>query len=626
MSFLSIDFLFVFFITIILQACTVQQGANSGGVSSTNNNQNPPIVNQPPSTNNPPSSQVKVLSLWSRSPVQAAGYMATATDNLETLNRQSVALYDLNNLSGNLMGSNVNVYYKPEEMTSPKVTAYGSSRIPWSNRDFQAYMTYAHASAAYKYIKTLYPTLNFQIHGKNLFPIPTFSDLRGSAFETGYVPNYSSSVPGALMFYREDSVSFPYNTNDEADAIYHEVGHSFQHVLNASVMETSGNYDMDMLLEGLADFFAASALRDDKFGLYLEANAPVAYGPDNRTGPNQQRRMDGDVTYPNGYVGEFHLDGRVISSALNDIRKYFDNETVIVFQPTRTSIQWAARLALTKDQAFDRVFVASHEALREMIPSSTILFYTQKLIDKLMLADWSASCGTDASCLSRVRSDIQSILISRGIYKSSNLRSVAFSAGGTGGSQDVIFSDNFYAMPLSSSSGYSNTNSYVDKCEALLVVPSFSLNTGVQQSIYDVNFRLKAAYGLSAFHAIDVLTAPSSASSQEGLKLFGFLLPGENTYQAIANGRFYNDHQGSHLASTSLTSINPSPLGWAVRAPASAQVSANTSDANSTGKITFDIRYRPFEVLNAPSAIYSSYTFTQSIHVANGAADFCSKN
>ena len=624
MVFLSSDFLFVFFITIILQACTVQQGVNSGGVSSTNNNQNPPIVNQPPSTNNPPSSQVKFLSLWSRSPVQAAGYMAKAIDNLESLSRQSVALYDLNNLSGNLMGSNVNVYYKPEEMTSPKVTAYGSSRIPWSNRDFQAYMTYAHTSAAYKYIKTLYPTLNFQIRGKNLLPIPAFSDLRGSAFETGYIPNYSSSVPGALMFYREDSVSFPYNTNDEADAIYHEVGHSFQHVLNASVMETPGNYDMDMLLEGLADFFAASALRDDKFGLYLEANAPVAYGPDNRTGPNQQRRMDGDVTYPNGYVGEFHLDGRVVSSALNDIRKYFNNEPVTLFQPTKATIQWAARLALTKDQAFDRVFVASHEALREMIPSSTILFYTQKLIDKLMLADWSASCGIDASCLSRVRSDIQSILISRGIYKSSNLRSVAFSAGGIGGSQDVIFSDNFYAMPLSSSSGYSNTNSNVDKCEALLLFPSFSLKTGLQQSIYDVNFRLKAAYGLSAFRGIDVLAA--STNPQNGLKLFGFLLSGENTYQAITTGRFYKDHQGSHLASTSLTSINPSPLGWAVRAPASSQVSANLYDTSSTGKISFDISYRPFEVLNAPSSIYSSYTFTQSIHVAYGAADFCSKN
>jgi hypothetical protein len=141
-----------------------------------------------------------------------------------------------------------------------------------------------------------------------------------------------------------------------------------------------------------------------------------------------------------------------------------------------------------------------------------------------------------------------------------------------------------------------------------------------------MSFRLTSSFGLSSFHGIDVLSSSSSTSSQNGLKLFGFLLPGESTYQAERSLRFYNDHQAAHLASTSLTPANPSPLGWAVRAPANSQILTNLEDANSTGKITYQISFRPFEVLNAPSSIYSSLKITQSIHVAYGASDFCSKN
>ncbi len=592
--------------SFFLQSCLVQQ-APEGGITSPGNNSTP--------------NQTNTLGLWSRSPVQSAGYMIDAGDNLEILNRQSVPLYDLLSSNGNLNGSTVNVYYSTDDKNSPRVNAYGSSKIPWSNKDFQAYMVYAHASGAYKYIQSLFPDINFQVNGKNLFPIPAFAFIKGSPFDTGYAINYSSSQLGALMFYSEENSSFPYNVSDEADVIYHEVAHSFQHVLNPGVMENPGNYDMDMLLEALSDFFAASAFRDDRILLYLESNSP-SYGAD-RTGSNQRRRLDGDVTFPQGYVGEFHLDGRVIASALNDIRKYLSNQNVILFQPVGKTIRWAAPMPLTTSQAFDKVLVSSHEALREMLPTSTVLFFTQKLEEKLMETNWLPFCGGNASCVARLRDDVLSILVSRGIYKSNNLRTNSFSVGIEGSGRDIIFQNTLNFFPLSPSSGYSNTNAVIDKCEALLLTPNFYLSSGVSHSVYDVLFRLKSSMGLSSYRSIDLLSA-TSTSSAKTLKLFGFILPGEDTFDAITSNRFYDDHQGSHLTSTSLSPQIPSALGWAVRAPSA--LYQNDGSNTGRGAITYEISFRPYDILNAPNSVYSVLNVTQSVYVYPGATDFCSKN
>lgn len=611
-----------FFLGCFLQACLVQK-APERALSSTNNSQNPPTGNQPPTTDSTGSNQSNTLALWGRSPIQAAGYKVTAKDNLESLSRQNVVLYNLNSSTGNLSGSTVNVYYNSNEMTSPRVTAYGSSKIPWSNRDFQAYMVYGHASSAYKYIQSLFPNISFQVNGKNLFPIPVFALIKGYPFDTGYIVNYSSSKLGALKFYGEDDAGFPYNVSDEADVVYHEVGHSFQHILNPSVMENSGYYDMDMLLEALSDFFAASALRDDKILLYLEANSPL-YGA-SRTGFNQIRRLDGTLSFPNSYVGEFHLDGRVVASALNDVRKYLSNQVILVSQPVNKTIQWMAPKPLTTGQAFDKVLVSSHEALRQMLPTSTILFFSQKFLDNLMLGDWSSFCASDASCVSRLRSDVESILISRGIYKANNLRTTPFSVGLANSGKEIIFNNFLNFFPLSPTSGYSNTNSVIDKCEALLLSPNFYL-TSKLNSLYDITFKLKSVFGLSSFKSIDVLTSSITSNTEKTKKLFGFILPSEGTFQAIASNRYYDDHQGSHLTSTSLSPEIPSALGWAVRAPAKAPVSESALDDSSRGAVTYQISFRPYDVLNAPSSVYSSLDITQSIYVYSGAVDFCSKN
>jgi hypothetical protein len=606
------NFFSLLFMSFFLQSCLVQQ-APERGMTSPGNNSTP--------------NQTNTLGLWSRSPVQSAGYLVDAGDNLEILNRQSVVLYDLLSSNGNLNGSTVNVYYSPNDKNSPRLNAYGSSKIPWSNKDFQAYMVYAHTSGAYRYIQSLFPDIKFEVNGKNLFPVPAFALVKGSPFETGYIVNYSSSQLGALMFYGEDDPSFPYNVSDEADVIYHEVAHSFQHVLNPSVMETPGYYDMDMLLEALADFFAASALRDDKILLYLEANSP-SYGAD-RNGSNQIRRLDGSLSFPKSYVGEYHLDGRVIASALNDVRKYLTNQIVIVSQPTSKSLRWLASKPLTTSQAFDKVLVSSHEALRVMLPTSTVLFFTQKFLDNLMEGDWSVYCGVDLSCENRLRSDVISILVSRGIYKSSNdLRSKSFSVGllddmGINPSgAEIIFDKTLKFFPLSPSNGYSNVDASVDKCEALLVTPNFYLASGVAHSVYDTLFRLKSSLGLSSYRSIDLLSA-SSTSSAKTLKLFGFILPGEDTFEAITSNRFYDDHQGSHLTSTSLSPENPSALGWAARAPA--VLYPNDRSNTGRGAITYEMSFRPFELLNAPNSVYSVLNITQSVYVS-GTANFCSKN
>jgi hypothetical protein len=187
---------------------------------------------------------------------------------------------------------------------------------------------------------------------------------------------------------------------------------------------------------------------------------------------------------------------------------------------------------------------------------------------------------------------------------------------------EIIFDKTLKFFPLSPSNGYSNVDASVDKCEALLVTPNFYLASGVAHSVYDTLFRLKSSLGLSSYRSIDLLSA-SSTSSAKTLKLFGFILPGEDTFEAITSNRFYDDHQGSHLTSTSLSPENPSALGWAARAPA--VLYPNDRSNTGRGAITYEMSFRPFELLNAPNSVYSVLNITQSVYVS-GTANFCSKN
>jgi len=577
------------------------------------------------------------LQLWSRGPQQAANppdYTLDSRDPLNNLGRQSVPLFDLSSANGNLTGPNLHVYYSKSTSdgpgkSTPLVSSWNGQKIPWDRKEFKSFMLYAHGSKAIRYMRDLFPNLNFSVRGKGVLPLYAYSSVNDNPLKTKYEINKDGRVGNIMFFQYSDDT---YNPSDEADTIYHEFAHMFQHVLNPNVLETGGNYDMDMLLEALADFFAASAVRDERILEYLSSNAQHLFSANNRTGKNHQRKMGNSLKFPSNFVGDFHLDARVVSSALNDVRRYLEGQTVTLYQDcsSNCTAKWnSTSNYMIRADAFDTANILAHEALREVIPTSSIIHYSEKFLAAVSARSWSAQCGTSSSCKSEIVAELGSILKSRGIHTSKPIRSVAFTSTGTNPELVLNHNGNLYFTTLFSGSGESNSDSKVDRCEAVLVFPDIRVRSGVQASAYDTLFELydqtpssasTQVSGFTSLEGIDRLTqkSPYFDTADLEIKLWGFLLAGENIFNlaGIPTSRYYAQHQLS-VFSPSLNAINsnnPPPVGWALRAP---------STAGAEGYVEFAFSTRPFEVRYVTDDIYSIKAVKQKLTVSSSPSNFC---
>jgi hypothetical protein len=580
-------------------------------------------------------------NLWLRGPIQAAdpdNPTLTARDSLNGLPRQRNTLFDLSSLTGALSGPRLKVFYSEAGdggagRSSPSLAYYTSStEIPWNTKEFRSFMVYSHGSKAIRYMKQLYPGLVFAVRDAPVAPMEAYSSVPDSPLNTRYRVN-SSGKPGNVMFYLDPESSVPYDPADEADAIYHEFGHALQHMLNPDVLESFGNYDIDTLLEAQADFFAASAVRDDQILLYLKSNAPLIFSSINRNGINHDRTMGGDLHFPNDYVGEIHLDARIVSNALNDFRKFIQGLPVNLYQNcgSACTISWTGaqnyfaantsaddQLAL-KAQAFDKANFISFQAFRDLVPLSTLMHFSERLIEQTKVQDWSAQCGTNTTCKNQVVSAMRSILKSRGIFTSNPIRcngSTCTDFGVNGNDPELNLN---FDLSLFFSSFQSPGK--LDPCEKIFVYPNVSLRSNVLATAYDIRFELEAVTGFTSLNDIDSLEEndPLFDNTQDELKLWGFLLPGEAIQDLVGSsdkGRFYLPHQGSFLSLSlslpTLSNSNRPAMGWALRAPESGE-----------GTITFAFSARPFEFRYAEEH-RSYYEVTQSLKV-DGTNNYCSQ-
>lgn len=624
------------FFLFLTAACTVQKSSsNDGGTGS--------------GTTQIGSGVTAQLALWKRGPQQAVDppdYSLDSTDALNSTNitRQPVSLFDLSSDSGKLTGPNLNVYYSKTSSDgpgkdSPSLSVWRNQRVDWDTKEFKAFMLYGHGSRALRYMKELYPSLNFSVRGRALLPLHAYSSIDDNPLNTRYEINQDGRV-GNILFYQEEAEPrVRFNPVDESDAVYHEFAHVFQHVLNPNVLESGGNYDVDMLLEGLADFFAASAARDDTILEYLAVNAQYLFSQNNRTGTKHRRKMSGSSLYfPRDYVGDFHLDARIVSSALNDIRKYLEGQTVNLLQNcgTSCSVRWSTTTPMNTPDAFDMANTLAHDAYREIVPDSTIVHYSERIIAAANRKTWSAQCGSSSTCKSELISEITSILKSRGIHTSNPIRCDSsgtcnpFVISGSTPELRLNTGGNLYFVPLFTNLVESDTDAVLDRCEAILAIPDISIASTVRASLYDMLFEvydtdqksspLRSVTGFSSLNNIDRLTQnlPVFDPYDLEIKLWGFLLPGESIVSLAGNtsSRYYAQHQESVLSPhpNSLTSANPSPLGWALRAP------ANVGDI---GTIEFAISVRPFEVRYAPETVYTNRSMSQKLQVGSNANSFC---
>ena len=599
---------------------------------------------------------VVTRNLWSRGPIQVTGSTSTnAGENLNSLSRQSVPLYDLSSATGTLSGPRLSVFYSEsgdggDGRKSPSLSTFTSSKaIAWDSPEFKSFMLFAHGSRAFRYMRELYPSITYQVRTKSIFPMEAYSNVPDSPLMTRYRVN-TSGKPGNVMFYQDPDGEVPYNPVDESDAIYHEFGHVLQHILNPTVLETFGNYDIDTLLEALADFYAASAVRDDQILLYLRSNAPLVFSENNRTGIQHDRKLGGSLYFPKDYVGDFHLDARIVSNALNDIRKFLQGSTVNLLQDCSSpcTVQWSgaqnyfnsfnttAKQAELKALSFDKANVLAHDALRQLVANSTLVHFSDRLIAVAKAQSWKTQCGSSATCIAQVESGVRSILKSRGIYTSKPIRCTSSTCrefatddpdddSDNSQTQELLLNNdgNLRFFPLFNASNNDTTNgSKVDPCESIIAYPDIKLSSSVQASVYDVLFELNEVSRFSSLKDIDLLSKHGDFydTSEPEIKLWGFLLPGESIVNLVGNlsSRFYQstnmNHQSSMLSPSpyAISSDKPLPLGWALRAPSSGVASVN-----------FAFSARPFEVLYAPASLYTNFFVTQKLTVS-GSQNFCS--
>lgn len=110
-----------------------------------------------------------------------------------------------------------------------------------------------------------------------------------------------------INFFRESDRCV--NTGEIADVIYHEYGHAINSFtypkLNGQGIRSGA------VSEGSADITANMILDDERIGIGFYKNAGVG----------TLRNSDNTLVYPRDLSGEIHLDGRILTGAVWDVRK-----------------------------------------------------------------------------------------------------------------------------------------------------------------------------------------------------------------------------------------------------------------------------------------------------------------
>lgn len=434
-------------------------------------------------------------------------------------------------------------------------------------------------------------------------------DAAASVFSTHY-----DTFLKSMRFYKDSEGALPnFNAGQEADAIYHEACHHFQNVVQPTYMRTSVSDASGALAEGLADFCAAAIVRDDNILSYFKSNAPTIFGASNWNGPKHQRSLRHSLRFPANYVGEIHLDGRVVAGALNDFRRYLAGETIQILGGIcggSCSRKMTSRSALSTEQAWDAVLRLSYMALYYSSASDSLARYSGILKDELQNA-----CSTryQSFCNTETRGVLLEILNGRG------LAPVAVGNAFHVAASDILVDSNlaFVRYPVAGRSGFNDAATVardlsasvavkdVGRCEVLMVYPVIRNNSHLGSRPFSiVNGTIKYA-GVSIQSSSVTTAQVSNYFLDPSNKLVPWLSPAESSGTLISTGprapvvsggsvsfsnqspsRLYADSFGSVFTQPFSADFNQSPVGWTIVAP------PNVGDRMT---ITFKLSLTPFE-------------------------------
>lgn len=449
------------------------------------------------------------------------------------------------------------------------------------------------------------------------------SDASASVFSTHY-----DTVKKTVRFYHDSESDLKnFNAGQEADAIYHETCHHFQNDIQPTYLRNAVSDASGALLEGLADFCAASILRDDNILSYFKANAPTLFGTQNTQGPEHQRSLRNSLKFPDNYVGEIHLDGRIVASALNDFRKYLAGEQITVMTSTcGTNCMRQISSPLSNAVAWDETLRLAYMALYNSSATDSLSRYAGILGEELL-----SGCATRYSkfCNVTTRGVLLEILRGRGLVPSTFGTELHVLA--TDIQVDTALS--FIRYPSSGRSGYNDatvlardasvavTDKDVGRCEVLMVFPNIrnlTLSNGRNLSLVNGSLQLITAdFTNTSIDANAYFPYPTN-------KVLPWLEPGEQSAPLIlatpqvaqvsggrvswvgqTPSRVYADSFGSVFTQPFSESFSDSPVGWTVIMPPNLGDRVTLNFRLSVTPAQSSVAYEKSDVLPSSSTVYS---------------------
>ena len=619
--------------------------------------------------------QDQTTSLIQRSPTVDSGDMSFfATGNLEGVPRTTVVLDKMLDTRSRLRATEFNVYPNSTSKYAPIFYDWAGKRIPVDQQDYRAFAGFYHVSEALKYAtQTAFPSMGSlkltvkssstgcltgpTLTSGGLCPFEVWTDTGGRSFaETAYDPRNSTSTLDMTPVVKlgtpsSGDLSKKFYEVHESDIAAQEFGHLVEHAFARSlVLQAKGNNTaLDAVLEGVADFFAAAKNRDPHIATYFEANADGLLPSDYRFGRAHIRNTENSLYFPAAYMNNRYLDGRVISGALNDFKKYLSGETVTMPNCTEGNAlaipckfkMYTVTNRMLPGDAWDKTLRLAIATLNSLDTSNNTSASWDTFAKTMKTMCSTSSTVTSWCNLSEIIKNMNDstastvsratilgyILQTRGLLARYDL---VTDGQVTGDSPVSVVSGDLGFLEFPGDTGLSNSNGAIEPCEVVLIYPNISNNTfpvrpspdttpdqHVAKDLYDIRVKLVALGGYAAGSSTsnpayafqDVINPLNGGvvenvvdSTKRAQKYWGWLEPGKKAQDLIraSSGQWYLPNLGASFSQFFGPNNYPVPVGWIVRAP-------NYTSVTMTA--TFDVSYRV--VNQSGTTFFSSTSITQ---------------
>lgn len=584
------------------------------------------------------------MTLFTRGPTwDAADLYINARSNINAVPKSFVPLYELASQDGPLLGYyedglgyGIKVQYTSTNSQSPVFSKWAGNEINWNSKEFKAFMLYAHLSKAKKEALKGISDLDTRFQGASVkYDLKAIAAESGNALDANFY--FLAGGDPTITFYQHNSGNnlSTLNFADEADAIYHEYAHYIQNFYNGVVIGSSksdvkngqiNNPDLDAVIEGTADYFTMAVTKSEKIHAYLENNMPlVLEGRIVREGTHN-RSYSRSWGFPETYILQEHFDGRVVSAAVNDLRKYLQGQDVAIRNCTPVGdpscfVSLSGKVSGVEDM-WMKAFELSMLAFEDSGVQTTYRGYFKNLMTETASFVTANGCG---GCAAEVRSDLLALFAGRGLIEADTASvyttAIAASKIGTAADDTIRMGASFNFVPFAISSGKANGDAKLSECEIAVVMPDLTNNSnlaGPRSDFYNIHFRMKSFSNLQEVKYTDNTIVDPLTGSEQDWKFWGILKPtekGANKLLTSGSG-WYTVTNGSHFSKPATLDNYPVSWGYMITVP--------RNRAGATISITWEIILQPkFSDTNAAKTTFES-TQTLVIDTDSAAKGFCS--